>query len=84
MLAYNRTLLLLIAIHLLQQLPCTADKYRVYTKSNGQLCFWQGDTPFCFIGSGCPTHTTVLNSSKSCDGAYCWIGNKCIALQNEI
>ena len=68
--------ILLIATALFQQLPCTADKYRIYHESNGQVCIWQGNAPFCFIGSGCPINSTVVKTSKFGDGGYCWIGMK--------
>ncbi|UJR18760.1 hypothetical protein I4U23_005666 [Adineta vaga] len=53
-----------------------AKKFRLYSEPSGQVCFWQGYAPFCFIGSGCPTHTTNMETSKFGDGAYCWIGVK--------
>jgi len=52
------------------------DEFRTYKESSGKLCYWQGDAPFCFIGSGCPIRTTNMGSSKTGDGAYCWIGVK--------
>ncbi|CAF1054433.1 unnamed protein product [Adineta steineri] len=52
------------------------EEYRLYSESSGQVCFWQGYAPFCFIGSGCPTRTTNMETSKFGDGAYSWIGVK--------
>ena len=69
-------LLLLLIIIEYHYFPCSAEKHRIYSEPSGQVCFWQGDAPFCFIGSGCPTRTTNMKISKFGDGAYCWIGVK--------
>jgi hypothetical protein len=71
-----RWLLLLMSIVVYQNSFCIGEKYRVYTEPSGRLCFWQGNAPFCFIGSGCPTRTTNMKIDKSGDGAFCWIGHK--------
>ena len=51
-----------------EHLFCNAEQFRFYTEPSGQVCFWQGFAPFCFIGSGCPTRTTNMKTSKSGDG----------------
>lgn len=73
---YSRWLLLLMIVVTYQYSFCFADKFRAYKEPDGRLCYWQGDAPFCFIGSGCPIRTTNMGSSKFGDGAYCWIGIK--------
>lgn len=60
-------------------------KYRFYLESSGRKCFWNGEAPFCFLSSSCPTRTTTMKSDKSGDGGYCWIGFKyycCLELPN--
>ncbi|CAF0844807.1 unnamed protein product [Adineta steineri] len=76
MINYSRLIFLLMGMIICQHSLCIADKFRVYEQPSGQLCYWQGDAPFCFIGSGCPIRTTNMGSSKFGDGAYCWIGVK--------
>jgi hypothetical protein len=69
-------LLLLMVIIEWHYYFCIAEKHRVYSEADGQLCFWQGYAPLCFIGSGCPTRTMNMKTSKFGDGEYCWIGHK--------
>lgn len=76
MIDYSRWLLFLMAMVALQHSFCIEETYQVYKEPSGKLCFWQGDAPFCFIGSGCPTRTTTMKKSKFGDGAYCWLGYK--------
>ncbi len=68
--AYSLLLLMLIIEY------CNTEEYRMYSEPSGRVCFWQGHAPFCFIGSGCPTRTTNMKTSKFGDGTYCWIGVK--------
>lgn len=50
--------------------------YRFYSESSNRKCFWNGEAPFCFLSSACPTRTTSMKVDKSGDGNSCWIGFK--------
>lgn len=71
-----RSLFLLILIVIIQQSFSAEETYKIHEDPSGKLCFWQGDAPWCFIGSGCPTRTMTMKKDKSGDGEYCWLGYK--------
>jgi len=69
-------LLLLSILFSFGQCFVQREEHRIYLEPSGQRCFWQGEAPFCFVGSGCPTRTMTVKKSSFGDGAYCWLGYK--------
>ena len=74
---HSRWLLLLTFILTCYDFRCRSTHVlRVYHEASGVKCIWQGDAPFCFIGSGCPLNMTTMKVDKWGDGDRCWIGYK--------
>ncbi|CAF3456276.1 unnamed protein product [Rotaria sp. Silwood1] len=80
----NRLVILLTIIITYQGCCCKSISLRVYHESSGVDCIWQGDAPFCFIGSGCPLKMTTVKTDKYGDSDYCLIGYKTYCCMHRI